>query len=281
MPVAVRRCVPVKPPAIVRGKVTSSCSSPSRWATITWLMLTALPSSTGSVGSRSVSSAFSSRAVPGVPWSTWRRSWSLPASASVSRSRSRENDVMFSDVVLLGAAARCQAVVEQRDRLVGVGRGLVDEPAAVVEQLLERLAGVVEHGPELGRRRPGGSPRRPSRRSVELDEQVGLVGRQRVRVALEPVAVLDVRALVVGRLEVEVLLADRRQVVDVHRRVHGQLGALLQRQRRASTPVAARVHRRDLADLDAAVGHLAALEQPAGRRQGRVDGDARGRGSGR
>ena len=40
------------------------------------------------------------------------------------------------------------------------------------------------------------------------------------------------------------------------------------------TPVAGRVHRRDLADLDAAVGHLAALEQPAGRRQGRVHGDA-------
>ena len=65
---------------------------------------------------------------------------------------------------------------------------------------------------------------------VELDQQVGLVDRQRLGVAVQRVARLDVRALVVGRLEVEVLLADRREVVDVHRRVRRQLGAVLERE---------------------------------------------------
>ena len=43
---------------------------------------------------------------------------------------------------------------------------------------------------------------------------------------------------------------------------------------RASTPVPVACIALDLADLDAAVGHLAALEEPAGGRQGGVHGDA-------
>ena len=75
-----------------------------------------------------------------------------------------------------------------------------------------------------------------------------------------------------GRLEVEVLLADGRQVVDVHRRVRGQLGAVLEREVEGDA-LGGRLHLRDLADLHAAVGDLAALEQAARAGQRGLHGD--------
>ncbi len=234
---------------------------PARCETTTWLTLTALPSSTGRVGSRSCSSASISRAMPGVPSSTCSRSPSLAASASVRPRRSLASIRMFSPSLLLGGQHPL-AGVEEPDRLGGVLGRLADERAAAVEQPLQRDAGLVEHGAELVHDDPEVLLVDRADELVELDEQVTLVDGDRLGGPVQGVAGRDVRSVVVGRLEVEVLLADRRQVVDVHRRVRRQLGAVLEREVEGHA-LGGRLHPLDLADLDAAVGHLAALEEPA------------------
>ncbi len=230
-------------------------------------MVTRSPKSTGSVGSTSSSSFCSSRAAPGVLLSTFRRSWSLPRRAAVIVERSRAKERMFSfwpcwvrsTVRPLRSSATVSSVCAEASRMnteplsssACSSRPVSPKRMPSSSTITWRLL-LVDRADEV----------------VEVDQQVRLVDRERRLVAVEDGAVLGVGAVLVLRLEVEVLLADRRQVVDVDRRVGRQLDLLLDRHLDLDA-LARRGHLGDLADLDAAVGHLAALEQSAGARQGR------------
>ena len=109
---------------------------------------------------------------------------SLSASASVSLRQVAGEGADVLALVLLGRehrAARCRAARSVSSVCADASS---TNAAAVVEQLLQRLAGVVEHGAELGDHDLQVLLVDRADEVVELDQQVGLVDRQRVGVAL-------------------------------------------------------------------------------------------------
>ncbi len=159
----------------------------------------------------------------------------IPVAAAQGLGEGAEVVGEAADVLLLAAlgAEHRQPAAQQAHGLVGVGRGLPHERRPAVEQRLQLATGVAEHLAELLDDHLQALAVDRAHEVVHVDQQVALVDRQRRLVALEHRAVLRVRRLLVARLEVEVLLTHRRQVVHVHGGVGGEFDVVVQGQLRA------------------------------------------------